>query len=111
VGYVVVAVTPGAGFEQDLAADAERQGVAVNAVATSTQAEITHDHAFYALISGLFLLLPPVFLLRAEASEPDAWLDHLAACLCTAGHPPNIRNCRDQGAALRPPTTHREQRK
>lgn len=65
VGYVVVAVTLGAGFEQDLAAAAERQGVAVNAVATSTQAQIAHDHAFYALITGLFLLLPPAFLLRA----------------------------------------------
>jgi hypothetical protein len=65
VGYVVVAVTLGAGFEEDLAAAAERQGVSVNAVATSTQAEITHDHAIYALITGLFLLLPPVFLLRA----------------------------------------------
>jgi len=65
VGYVVVAVTLGAGFEQDLAAAAEREGVAVNAVATSTQAEITHDHALYALVTGLFLLLPPAFLLRA----------------------------------------------
>ena len=65
VGYVVVAVTLGAGFEQDLAEAAEREGVAVNAVATSTQAQITHDHALYALITGLFLLLPPVFLLRA----------------------------------------------
>jgi len=59
VGYVVVAVTLGAGFEQDLAAAAEREGVAVDAVATSTQAQITHDHALYALITGLFLLLPP----------------------------------------------------
>ena len=65
VGYVVVAVTLGAGFEQDLAAAAEREGVAVDAVATSTQAQITHDHALYALITGLFLLLPPAFLLRA----------------------------------------------
>ncbi len=65
VGYVVVAVTLGAGFEQDLAAAAEREGVAVSAVATSTQAQITHDHALYALITGLFLLLPPAFLLRA----------------------------------------------
>ena len=65
VGYVVVAVTLGAGFEQDLAAAAEREGVAVNAVATSTQAQITHDHPLYALITGLFMLLPPVFLLRA----------------------------------------------
>ncbi len=65
VGYVVVAVTLGAGFEQDLAAAAEHQGVAVNAVATSTQAQITQDHALYALITGLFLLLPPAFLLRA----------------------------------------------
>ena len=65
VGYVVVAVTLGAGFEQDLAAAAEHEGVAVNAVATATQAQITHDHALYALITGLFLLLPPAFLLRA----------------------------------------------
>ena len=65
VGYVVVAVTLGAGFEHDLAAAAEHEGVAVNAVATSTQARITHDHALYALITGLFLLLPPAFLLRA----------------------------------------------
>ena len=65
VGYVVVAVTLGAGFEQDLEAAAEREGVAVNAVATSTQAHITHDHALYALITGLFLFLPPAFLLRA----------------------------------------------
>ena len=67
VAYVVVAVTLGAGFEQDLVAAAEREGVAVNAVATSTQAQITHDHAVYALITGLFLLLPPLFLLRAAA--------------------------------------------
>jgi ABC-type Na+ efflux pump permease subunit len=65
VGYVVAAVTLGAGFEQDLAAAAEREGVSVNAVATSTQAKITRDHGLYALITGLFLLLPPVFLLRA----------------------------------------------
>ncbi len=65
VGYVVVAVTLGAGFEQDLATAAEREGVAVNAVATSTQAQITQDHALYAFITGLFLLLPPAFLLRA----------------------------------------------
>ncbi len=65
VAYVVVAVTLGAGFEQDLAAAAEREGVAANAVATSTQAQITHDHAVYALVTGLFLLLPPVFLLLA----------------------------------------------
>jgi hypothetical protein len=65
VGYVVVAVTLGGDFEQDLAAAGEREGVAVNAVATSTQAQITHDHALYALITGLFLLLPPAFLLRA----------------------------------------------
>ncbi len=65
MGYVVVAVTLGSGFEQDLATAAEREGVAVNAVATSTQAQITHDHPRYALITGLFLLLPPVFLLRA----------------------------------------------
>lgn len=65
VGYVVVAVTLGAGFERDLAAAAEREGVPVNAVATSTQAQITHDHPLYAFITGLFLLLPPAFLLRA----------------------------------------------
>lgn len=65
MGYVVVAVTLGAGFEQDLVAAAEREGVAVNAVATFTQAQITHDHALYALITGLFLLLSPAFLLRA----------------------------------------------
>ena len=65
MGYVVVAVTLGAGFEQDLAAAAEREGVAVNEVATSTQAQITPDHALYALITGLFLLLPPAFLLLA----------------------------------------------
>jgi len=65
VGYVVVAVTLGAGFEQDLATAAEREGVAVNAVATSTQAQITHDHALYAFITQLFLLLPPAFLLRS----------------------------------------------
>ena len=65
VGYVVVAVTLGAGFEQDLTAAAEREGVSVNAVATSTQAQITHDHALYALVTGLFLLLPPALLLRA----------------------------------------------
>lgn len=65
VGYVVVAVTLGAGFEQDLVVAAEREGVAVNAVATSTQAQITHDNALYALVTGLFLLLPPAFLLRA----------------------------------------------
>ena len=65
VGYVVVAVTLGAGFEQDLATAAEREGVTVNAVSTSTQAQITHDHALYACITGLFLLLPPAFLLRA----------------------------------------------
>ena len=65
VGYGVVAVTLGAGFEQDLAAAAEREGVAVNAVATSTQAQITHDHGRYALVTGLFLLLPPALLLRA----------------------------------------------
>ena len=41
VGYVVVAVTLGAAFEQDLAAAAEHEGVAVNAVATSSQAKIT----------------------------------------------------------------------
>jgi hypothetical protein len=51
--------------DTDLATAAEREGVAVNAVATSAQAQITHDHALYALITGLFLLLPPVFLLRA----------------------------------------------
>lgn len=67
VGYVVVAVTLGAGFEQDLAAAAERDGVAVNAVATSTQAQIAHDHALYALITGLFLLLP-----RCSCSGPPA---------------------------------------
>ncbi len=67
VGYVAVAVTLGTGFEQDLAAAAERERVAVNALATSTQAEITRDHALYALITGLFLLLPPAFLLRAAA--------------------------------------------
>ncbi len=38
--------------------------MAVNEVATSTQAQITHDHALYALVTGLFLLLPPAFLLR-----------------------------------------------
>jgi len=65
VGYVVVAVNLGSGFEQDLAAAAEREGVAVNAVASSTQAQITHDHALYALITGLFLLLPPSFLVQA----------------------------------------------
>ena len=65
MGYVVVAVTLGAGFEQDLVAAAEREGVAVDAVATSTQARITHDHAPYALVTGLLLLLPPAFLLRA----------------------------------------------
>lgn len=68
VGYVVVAMTLGAGFEQDLAAAAAREGVAVNAVATSTQARITHDHALYALVTGLFLLLPPAFLLRAAGA-------------------------------------------
>ena len=65
VGYVVLAVTVGAGYEQDLVAAAEREGVAVNAVATSTQARITHDHALYALMTGLFLALPPAFLLRS----------------------------------------------
>ncbi len=67
VAYVVVAVTLGAGFEQDLASAAEREGVAVNAVATSEQARIVQDHTLYALITGLFLLLPPVLLLRAAA--------------------------------------------
>ncbi len=66
IAYIVVAVTLGAGFEQDLAAAAEREGVAISAVATSTQAEITHDHALYALVTGLFLLVPPLFLLRAS---------------------------------------------
>jgi hypothetical protein len=38
VGYVIVAVALGSGFEQDLRAAAEREGVAVNALATTTQA-------------------------------------------------------------------------
>lgn len=65
VGYVVVAVTIGAGFEQDLVAAAEREGVAVNALASSTQAEITHDHPVYALITGLLLFVSPVLLALA----------------------------------------------
>ena len=72
VGYLVVATTLGAGFEQDLAAAAEREGVAVNAVATSTQARITQDHAVYALVTGLFLLVPPALLLRAAAAVRTA---------------------------------------
>jgi hypothetical protein len=68
VGYVLVALTLGAGFEQDLEAAAARDGVAVNAVNTSTQARITQDHAVYALVTGLFLLLPPAFLLRAAGT-------------------------------------------
>jgi len=81
VGYVVVAVTLGSGFEQDLAAAAEREGVAVNAVASSTQAQITHDHALYALITGLFLLLPPSFLVQATGKLRSGFggrLFHLA---------------------------------
>ena len=62
-------MTLGAGFERDLAAAAEREGVAVNAVATSTQAQITHDHPLYAFITGLFLLLPPAFLLGPPAES------------------------------------------
>jgi len=64
-GYVVVAVTIGASFERDLVAAAEREGVAVNALASSTQAEITHDHPVYALITGLLLFVSPVFLALA----------------------------------------------
>lgn len=68
IGYLAAAVTLGAGFEQDLAAAAEREGVAVNAVATATQARITQAHPVYALVTGLFLLLPPVLLLRAAGA-------------------------------------------
>ncbi|MER7609934.1 hypothetical protein [Nocardioides sp. NPDC127503] len=64
-GYVVVAVTIGAGFEQDLVAAAEREGVAVNALASSTQAQITQDHPVYALVTGLLLFVSPVFLVCA----------------------------------------------
>lgn len=63
--YVVVAVTIGAGFERDLVAAAEREGVAVNALASSTQAEITQDHPVYALLTGLFLFVSPVLLALA----------------------------------------------
>ena len=64
VGYIVVAVTLGADYEHDLEAAAEREGVTVNAVATTTQAQITHDHPLYAAITALCLLLPPALLLR-----------------------------------------------
>lgn len=64
-GYVVVAVTIGAGFEQDLVAAAEREGVAVNALASSTQAQITQDHPVYALLTGLLLFVSPVLLALA----------------------------------------------
>lgn len=64
-GYVVVAVTIGAGFEQDLVAAAEREGVAVNALASSTQAQITQDHPVYALVTGLLLFVSPALLALA----------------------------------------------
>lgn len=56
-GYVVVAVTIGVGFEQDLVTAAEREGVAVNALESSTPAQITQDHPVYALLTGLLLFV------------------------------------------------------
>lgn len=64
-GYVVVAVTIGVGFEQDLVTAAEREGVAVNALESSTQAQITQDHRVYALLTGLLLFVSPVLLALA----------------------------------------------
>lgn len=68
VGYIVVAVSIGADFEGDLEAAAEREDVAVNQVSTAAQAQITHDHPVYALLTGLFLFVPPLLLLRAARS-------------------------------------------
>ncbi|KAA1416810.1 hypothetical protein F0U44_16615 [Nocardioides humilatus] len=65
VGYIVVAVSLGADFEGDLEAAAEREDVAVNQVSTAAQAQITHDHPVYALLTGLFLFVPPLLLLLA----------------------------------------------
>ena len=64
-GYVVVAVTIGVGFEQDLVTAAEREGVAVNALESSTQAQITQDHPVYALLTGLLLFVSPALLALA----------------------------------------------
>lgn len=56
-GYVVVAVTIGVGFEQDL--------VTAAALESSTQAQITQDHPVYALLTGLLLFVSPVLLALA----------------------------------------------
>lgn len=81
VGYIAVAVTIGADFEHDLEQAAAREGVGVNALATATQAQITHDHALYAVVTSALLFIPPALLLIAVAriaSATGAWSANLA---------------------------------
>lgn len=61
--YLVIASTSGAGYERELEAASKREGVGVNAIASSSMAEAVHSFPVYHLLSDLYLLLPPVVVL------------------------------------------------
>ena len=64
-GYLGIALSIGGGYEQDLIDAAERTGASENTLPSSVNSIVVHDHAVYAVLTGLYLLLPPALLLAA----------------------------------------------
>ncbi len=63
VGYLVIALTVGTGYEQDLVDAAEREGATVNTMSASAMAQAVQDHTIYSTLMNLYLFLPALTLL------------------------------------------------
>jgi hypothetical protein len=68
VGYLVIALTLGAGYEQALIGEADAADTAVNTLPASTMAEVVQDYPLYAVVTATYLFLPPLLLLVAAAT-------------------------------------------
>ena len=65
VGYLIISVTAGSDYENDLDDTAKHLDVAVNKLPASVNAVIVQDHTAYTIVTNIYLLLPPVLLLIA----------------------------------------------
>jgi hypothetical protein len=68
VAYLVLALSLGAGYEDDLAAAAESEGTTVDTASASAMAGVVQDHVGYSLAVNTFLFLPGVLLFLGAAA-------------------------------------------
>ena len=72
VAYLVIALTVGAGYEDDLVAAAQREDASVNTMSAAAMARVVQDHAVYSTLTTLFLFLPGFTLLRGVSDVRTA---------------------------------------